>query len=263
MIITCPECATQFFVPDDKIGPNGRKVRCARCAHSWRQEPAPPPRERAPKPEIDDDDDPFATPAYDEEPLGEDLEVDDLDGADDLDDEDDVAEMAGKLAGEDDDEADDEDDLEDEEPARRRGGWLGWVALLLVLVGLGAAAVVLRQQIVDFWPPAARAYQMAKLDVVEPAMFGLSIQNVTSERAIDSGQRVLLVSGDVINDAVQPKPLPRLRVALTDANGKEIYFWTVTLAKPELEPAGTVRFSTRLPNPPEAAKSLAVRFAVN
>ncbi|MEQ9640128.1 MAG: DUF3426 domain-containing protein [Alphaproteobacteria bacterium] len=260
MIITCPACATQFFVPDDKIGPKGRKVRCAQCAHSWRQEPVAPPRERAPKPEIDDDD-PFATPAYEEGPPDEGLDeaLDDDLGVpiDDIDDEDDVAEMAEKLG------ADGDDDIDDAEPARRRGGWLGWVALLLVLAGLGGAAVVLRQQVVDFWPPAARAYQMAKLDVVEPSMFGLSIQNVTSERAIDSGQRVLLVSGDVINDAVQPKPLPRLRVALTDAGGKEIYFWTVTLAKPELEPAETVRFSTRLPNPPAAAKSLAVRFDVH
>lgn len=256
MIITCPDCETQFFVPDDKIGPNGRKVRCARCGHSWRQEPAAPAREHAPKPEVADDDDPFATPAYDEGPPDEDLDIDDDDARED---EDDVAQMAERLGVE--DEAEDDED-EDDAPARR-GGWLGWVALLVVLAGLGAAAVVLRQQIVDFWPPAARAYRLAKLDVVEPAMFGLSIKNVTSERAIDSGQRVLLVSGDVVNDAVQPKPLPRLRVALTDAAGKEIYFWTVTLAKPELGPAETVRFSTRLPNPPQAAKSLAVRFALN
>jgi predicted Zn finger-like uncharacterized protein len=249
MIITCPSCTTQFFVPDDKIGPQGRRVRCAKCSETWLQEKeaAAKPRARAAQPALDDDD-PFASAAYDEKA-----------DADDLDFEQQVAALAD--APDPEVKADDLPDLDVPPAPQRRGGWVGWVLLVLVLVGLGAGAYAARQPVVDFWPPAARAYQLAGLPVREPAMYGLSIKNVTSERAIDSGQRVLLVSGDVVNDAQQAKSLPRLRVALTDGGGKEIYFWTVTLAKPELGPDETVRFSTRLPNPPDAAKSLAVRFA--
>jgi predicted Zn finger-like uncharacterized protein len=39
MILTCPNCATQYVVKDGAIPPQGRQVRCASCKHSWHQEP--------------------------------------------------------------------------------------------------------------------------------------------------------------------------------------------------------------------------------
>ena len=39
MILTCPNCATQYAVKDGAIPPQGRQVRCASCKHSWLQEP--------------------------------------------------------------------------------------------------------------------------------------------------------------------------------------------------------------------------------
>ena len=39
MILTCPNCGTQYVVKDGAIPPEGRQVRCASCKHSWHQEP--------------------------------------------------------------------------------------------------------------------------------------------------------------------------------------------------------------------------------
>lgn len=39
MILTCPSCQSRYVVPDSAIGPAGRKVRCAKCRHSWYQDP--------------------------------------------------------------------------------------------------------------------------------------------------------------------------------------------------------------------------------
>ena len=35
MIVSCPECSAKYNIPDDKITPAGRKVKCKKCAHIW------------------------------------------------------------------------------------------------------------------------------------------------------------------------------------------------------------------------------------
>jgi predicted Zn finger-like uncharacterized protein len=39
MILQCSKCNARYLVPDSAIGASGRTVRCARCSHSWFEEP--------------------------------------------------------------------------------------------------------------------------------------------------------------------------------------------------------------------------------
>lgn len=40
MKLTCPECFSEFEVPDNALGPSGRRVRCHACARVWFQDPS-------------------------------------------------------------------------------------------------------------------------------------------------------------------------------------------------------------------------------
>jgi len=37
MIITCPQCETSFSLPEEKLRPNGKTLRCSSCQHEWFQ----------------------------------------------------------------------------------------------------------------------------------------------------------------------------------------------------------------------------------
>jgi len=46
MIVTCPTCSTRYLVETQKLGAQGRMVRCGSCGHTWYQAPPEdtPPR---------------------------------------------------------------------------------------------------------------------------------------------------------------------------------------------------------------------------
>lgn len=42
MIVECPNCQAKFRLPDEKIGPDGAKLRCGKCRHVFTVEPPAP-----------------------------------------------------------------------------------------------------------------------------------------------------------------------------------------------------------------------------
>jgi predicted Zn finger-like uncharacterized protein len=72
MILTCPNCGTQYAVKDGAIPDAGRQVRCAACKHSWHQDPegghAPEPQ---PEPEPVQEPQTQPAPEAEYEPAGD------------------------------------------------------------------------------------------------------------------------------------------------------------------------------------------------
>ena len=233
MILTCSACETRYLVDPGALGVGGREVRCAKCGRDWRQAPADREAVALP-PEAADDTHlptgmdqppPISTPPEGVHPLppGSNLPV-----------------LPNR--------------------AHAGPGWVGWAALVLVLCAGTASAVVWRDAIVAGWPPAGRLYEFVSLPVTPPESFAFDIRNVASDVGFEAGQRVLKVSGQVVNIGPEPKSVPRLRVSIIDEGDRALYNWTVAMPTTLLAPGEAVPFTTRLPNPPKNVKRISVTF---
>ena len=248
MILTCPNCETQFSVPDQAIGPSGRKVRCSKCTHVWH---VAGESEIVVGERIDQVD---GDPGTGDPAAGELEENSGPDHGFDIEDPLPEGDAISRVVR---DLADDKDDGGDR--GRRQRTWLGWLFLAAIVAAVATTLVVYEERIVRIWPPAYKLYETVD-DWLEEEIFGLDIANVTSERSIQAGRNVLVIKGEVVNISKQVKDVPRLKVSLLSDEGGEIYYWTVTVAQERLEPGQRVAFTTQLPNPPETAASLKVTF---
>lgn len=141
-------------------------------------------------------------------------------------------------------------------PPPRPARWVG--ALLLgFLVALPAAGYACRTDIVRLVPATARLYAAVRLPV---NLRGLSLDAVRSVEEIEQGEPILVVSGTITNITEAPVDLPRLRLAVRGTEPTEIYAWTARATESRLMPGQSIGFRARLAAPPEAGRSVAVRF---
>lgn len=228
MILSCPSCSTRYFADGASLGEKGRSVRCAACGHTWYARTGAEAGAATGAADADAD------------PLG------DID-----------APVAPKPA------AKRPHQAAREKAAQRRdrraiaaGGavWAGAVALVAVVIGL---AYAFRVDVVRAWPQAANAYALLG---VEAKASGLVFENIAAARAFEDGETVLRVSATVRNLTGRARPLPDVRVSLTDMAGVEVYGWDVELEPDALQGDASYQFETRVAHPPAAAENLEMRF---
>ncbi len=221
MILNCPSCGTRFLIDPALLEPDGRKVRCGRCGHSWFQD-RPAPSE--------------AVAAVAEAPSGS--AIPRLQAFDE----------ARRSAGEARRAA-----LPGPPPSRGASRIaLGWIALVLLIAALVAGAYFGREQIIAVVPEAAELYQMAGLmPATAPAVVGqgLELRDVTSVKRLVDGQQTLLIEGAIVNVSGQLRQIPQLRASVTDATGAELTHWFFSANGKELEPGGSTTFQTSTESP--------------
>lgn len=257
MILTCPECGTQYAVKDGAIPEGGRKVRCASCGHSWHQDPGEPDRdsegfaeEAEPALAPGDSAAPDSSHEGDAgEPEGGGFEMTDTEvpGTG-------LAEPPAaipvpppggwpEVRGDDrewdpDKEIPDEEELEavrSETGSDRKRSWLMGVLFAILLVALIVVALWLvapssLRERVGFMAAAPTPLQIA------PGM--------PERQRLESGNELVVVSGRVINPSRETQQVPPIEAQLRDSSGKLIYSWTIAPPARTLPPGGSANFNS-------------------
>ncbi|MFZ5721051.1 MAG: MJ0042-type zinc finger domain-containing protein [Pseudomonadota bacterium] len=227
MILTCPECATSYFVDDLKIPRGGRMVKCTSCGANWRAfqdraapEVEPPEEEMLVEPE--------RPPA----PPEEDLEF-----------------VAAPVTPE-----------RKSKPAPKKPPLAALVAggVAAGLIVMSGVVVLARQPIAEMIPATAPVFAAIGLPV---NTVGLVIEQVKSQPTFQGGRPVLSVTGAIRNVRDEAAEAPPIRVSLLDANGKAMGGIVAQPLNGRVPPGARRYFAVSLPDPPAGARQLEVAFA--
>ena len=269
MKLTCPECSQSFSVPDNAIGPKGRKLRCSKCSHEWHQTLEMLEEKKAAKPTAAS---PAEKPAAALPPAAE----PDAPG----DEEEEVVPFGRFGSGEADPDAEpafENDEQEDQEgvfgappiprgrmplsrpPKRRRKGLVAAIAGIAVLAML-AVLFGARGSLVAAWPPIDRLYASIGLGV---SVIGeeLVIQNVAAWRKADGSIELLVIKGEIRNPTEQMQTVPTLAGKLTGSQGDIMQEWLFRAENQVMLPGEKTNFEYELPQPGADAAEVTVTFS--
>jgi predicted Zn finger-like uncharacterized protein len=219
MILTCPACATRYFLPDVQIGRSGRTVKCANCGNLWRAEPEPEEVE-VPQINFDAEVPPNPGPSF------------------------------SSAEPEPDNEA--EFNAAAERRARQQGliNAAIWAALAAAIAIALVCAIIFRIEVVKLAPRMATAYAAIGMPVNAS---GLLIDKVQAAPAMVGGRRGLNVTGVLTNVAAKSRPAPAFRVSILDSTGKTLSQKIIQVPAQALKVGETRRFLLQVADPPPGA----------
>lgn len=247
MILTCPECASRYFVDDSKVGSAGRVVRCASCGNRWTAR-------------LNDGDDLFDEP-----------EVATL--ASQVQDIDQVPEALSATAETESDEppvsalpgeelpkvfrarADAERRLRE---ATATGViWAGMAAAMAVVV---IGALIFRIDVVKILPGSAGAYAAVGLPVNTVGLV-IDRDSIKAQPVMQDGHAAVTITGTIRNITEHDVLSPPLRVELLNKQEKRVAGQLAAAADAKIPPGQVRHFSITFLNPPRTAKDLQIGFA--
>jgi hypothetical protein len=140
---------------------------------------------------------------------------------------------------------------------RRHARAPGLSVAILALVAINTGLVAWRADVVRFLPQTASLYAAIGLPV---NLRGLVFEDIVTRRETQDGVQMLVVEGMIRSNSRRLADVPRLRFAVRNAAGQEIYSWTALPARNMLAAGGTMPFRSRLASPPPEAHEVLVRF---
>jgi predicted Zn finger-like uncharacterized protein len=229
MILECPECSTRYLVPDSAIGAEGRTVRCAKCRHSWFQEPPP----LAPDEDEDETEATSATPVVDATPPPTAAN----------------AATPPPAAG--------FDAFAHRPPFRARRSPARRNTVLAVATG----ALLLLAIIAILWlgSPGFGARLGLPIGAAETPL--RLKDNPIERRELENGSELFAVSGQVTNPSGERQRVPDIRAELRDAQCRKVFSWTISPQVRTVAPGGSVEFNSAKLDVPPTSKSLELSFA--
>jgi predicted Zn finger-like uncharacterized protein len=224
MILTCPECATSYFVDDLRIPRGGRMVKCTTCGNRWRayQDRSLPERE-TPEEEM------LVEGPREPPSTADDLEF--------------VAAPAAPTR----------------KPAKKKAsvGVVVALSVAAVLALILGGAVLFRQQVAGVIPSTAPIFAAIGLPV---NTLGLVIEGVKSQPTFQAGRPVLSVTGAIRNANKVSTEAPPIRISLLGKDGKPVAGILAQPLNAKIPPGATRYFAVSLPDPPAGARELDVAF---
>lgn len=227
MILTCPECATRYFVDDAKLGAEGRTVRCASCGHRWRAKAEA-------ELELVSSAEEGAVAANPAEPQAKEKPAEPLPKA-----------FRARAV---------------EKKTMRQAMVHGvvWAVMAAVLLVILIAAALFRGDIVRLIPRAAGAYAMVGL-TVNPT--GLVFEGVAAHPALQDGHSALVVSGTIRNVENRAVVAPAIRIEVLDKSGKAVASQIAATDNAHIKPGEARHFVVSVIDPPASANNVEVAFA--
>jgi len=128
---------------------------------------------------------------------------------------------------------------------------------VMVLLIVDAILVGWRDEFVRILPQTASFYSMLGLSV---NLRGLAFDDIATSKEQHEGVPIFVVEGNIVNESRKIADVPRLKFAVRNAAGQEIYSWTAVPPRTTLPPGEAVSFRSRLASPPPEGRDVLVRF---
>ena len=138
-----------------------------------------------------------------------------------------------------------------------RSHWPSLGAVIFTLLAVTGALIGFRSDVVRVAPGTASLFAAIGLPV---NLRGLALSDITTTKEAHDGATILVVQGTITNVSKQPRDVPRIRLAMRNDKGIEVYSWTSLPERTTLAPGDSQPFQTRLASPPPEGIVVEVRF---